>query len=297
MSLSTNALPGQIALGCAALSMQDIPESTGLEVIRTAYDSGVRFFDTARVYTPVGDDTHNERLLRQALEGLPDVVISTKGGHWRAGERSFPVDNRPERLRQDAELSLRVLGLDRLPLYFVHRVDMDDVPIEDSVGELAALQSEGKIDLIGVSNVTADQIRRAAATTSIAAVQNRVSLRADPVWDPTVGVCEELGITMFGFAAFSNHPNDPDKRPLPEVLPNLALLAAARDVPLERLAVRAVLAAFPHLSLLVGARRPETAREAGAIIAELYDEELGAAYEADRALLVHGDYRQRPLPV
>ena len=286
---------GQIALGGATLSMGNIPEVQALDVIHTAYDAGIRFFDTARVYTKVGDDSHNERLFQCGLSGRSDVIISTKGGHWRNGERSFPVDNRPERLRLDAELSLRALKLERLPLYYVHRVDMDDVPIEEIVGELAALQAEGKIERIGISNVTEDQIRRAAATARIAAVQNRVSVRADPNWDPTLGACSELGITLFGFAIFSSHPNDPDKRALPEVLPALALEAGRRGVPLERLVVRAMLAAFSNLSLIVGATRSETAREAGAMVTEPWDAALGEAYEKDRAGLVYGDYRQRPL--
>ncbi len=288
-------LSGQIALGGATLSMGDVPEDRALDVIHEAYDSGVRFYDTARVYTKTGDDSHNERLLQRALSGRSDVVVSTKGGHWRSGERTFPVDNRPARLRLDAELSLRTLQLDRLPLYYVHRVDMDEVPIEDIVGELAALQAEGKIERIGISNVTEDQIRRAAATARISAVQNRVSVRADPTWDPTIGVCEELGITLFGFAIFSSHPNDPDKRPLAEVLPELAREAQRRDVPLQRMIVRAMLTAFPNLSLVIGATRPETAREAGAMLTEPWDAALGEAYERDRAGLVYGDYRQRPL--
>jgi pyridoxine 4-dehydrogenase len=291
------SLSGQVAFGSAGLAFGRFDEAESYQVIRSAYAAGIRIFDTARVYAPPGDEAHGERMLREALDGYPEVIVSTKGGHWREGEAIYPVDNRPERLRKDVDTSLRALRLDRLPLFFVHRVDMDDVPIEEIVGTLADLRCDGKIERIGISNVSTEQIERAAAVAPIDAVQNRVSVRADPAWDPSVALCDELGITLFGFGVFNSHPNDPDKRPIQDVLPNLAVQAELRGVPLQRLAVRALLSTFPSLSLIVGATRKATAEEAGAMLKEPWTEDTAAAYARDRAGMIEGDYRQRPLTI
>jgi aryl-alcohol dehydrogenase-like predicted oxidoreductase len=291
--MTTPDLAGKVALGAASLSFLEMTESTASDVVREAYDAGIRIFDSARAYAPIGDPEHNERLLRRALEGRPDALIATKGGHWHATATTFPADNRPERLRQDAETSLRALGLERLPLYYVHRLDMDVVPADDAIGTLEELRTEGKIDRIGISNITAEQLLAATRSGSIDAVQNRISVRADPDADPLIAACTRLGIPLFGFSGFASHPHDPDKRPLDEVLPNLARVALERGLPLHRVAARALMSRVPVLSMIVGATRRETAREAGAIATQEWDAELDAAYERDRAQLTPGDYSQR----
>jgi len=278
----TIELSGQVALGGAMYSLAPIAErddDVAVGIIREGYDQGIRIFDTARAYAPVGLPLHNEELMRRALAGHDDALIVTKGGHWRAGETDFPVNNRPERLRKDAEDSLRALDLDCLPLYYVHRVDLDTVPIEDSVGALDELRREGKIARLGVSNVTAEQVRIAAATAPIAAVQNRLSVRTVMNAD-VVEVCEQLGIAMYGFTPMRFWPPDitPD---LARALPRLAELAEQRNVPLPRLALRGVLASNPAISLIIGAGRLESAREAALARAEPWDVELQTAFSHD----------------
>jgi pyridoxine 4-dehydrogenase len=193
---------GEVALGGAGYSLSPHApndDDVAVRVIRAGYDRGIRIFDTARAYAPVGMPFHNEELMRRALAGRADAIIATKGGHWRAGASDFPADNRPERLRKDAEDSLRALALDCLPLYYVHRVDRDTVPIEDSVGALDDLRREGKIARIGISNVTAEQVRRAVAIAPVAAVQNRLSVRTVLNAD-IVTACERSGKLSSGTA-------------------------------------------------------------------------------------------------
>jgi pyridoxine 4-dehydrogenase len=278
-------LAGRSALGCAGFSFSPVPEDDSVAVIRAAYDSGIRVFDTARAYAPVGDATHNERILARALAGRADAIVGTKGGHWRTDSDTFAVDNRPERLRQDVKTSLRALGAERLDLLFLHRADLGDVPIEDSVGGLEELRREGKIARIGVSNVTPDQLRRGAAVAPIAVVQNRLPLRSDPGRNTVLSACEELGIAYFGHAVVTAYPLDADMRPLPESLPRLAEIARAREVPIVRLAARGLLAASPVITLIVGSTRIETAVETARIPGEPWDAEAQAAYDLDRAKL------------
>jgi pyridoxine 4-dehydrogenase len=166
------ALPA-IGLGCAGFSLDhDNDADRATRTIRAAVEAGMTLLDTALAYA-TADGRSNEALLRQVLGPTP-VVISTKGGHFRSGD-SFPVDGRPDALRQHCEQSLRNLGVERIDLYHLHWPDAT-VPIEESLGALADLQRAGKIHHIGVSNVDLDQARAAHRVTAIASVQNQLSL-------------------------------------------------------------------------------------------------------------------------
>ncbi|TVZ00825.1 oxidoreductase [Trebonia kvetii] len=143
-----------------------------VRVLRRAVELGVNFLDTADSYGPVVA----EELIRKALHPYPsDLVIATKAGLTRQGPGRWAPVGRPAYLRQQAEMSLRHLGLERIPLFQLHRVD-PDVPLEDQVGELAALRDEGKIGLIGLSEVSVGQVEAARAVTPIATVQNLYNL-------------------------------------------------------------------------------------------------------------------------
>jgi aryl-alcohol dehydrogenase-like predicted oxidoreductase len=143
-----------------------------VRVLRRAVDLGVNFLDTADSYGPVVAET----LIKKALHPYPaDLVIATKAGLSRQGPGIWTPIGRPEYLRQQAEMSLRHLGLERIPLFQLHRVD-PQVPLEDQVGELVKLQDEGKIGYIGLSEVTVDQLRAAQAVAPIATVQNLYNL-------------------------------------------------------------------------------------------------------------------------
>jgi aryl-alcohol dehydrogenase-like predicted oxidoreductase len=143
-----------------------------VRVLRRAVDLGVNFLDTADAYGPVVA----EPLIKKALHPYPaDLVIATKVGHTRQGPSLWTPVGRPEYLRQQTEMALRLLGLEQIPLMQLHRID-PKVPLEDQVGELAKLQAEGKIRFIGLSEVTVDQLRAAAEIAPIATVQNLYNL-------------------------------------------------------------------------------------------------------------------------
>src|SRR3984885_12299081 len=143
-----------------------------VRVLRRAVDLGVNFIDTADSYGPVVA----EQLIKQALHPYPaDLVIATKAGLTRHGPGIWRPVGRPEYLRQQAELSLRRLGLEQIPLFQLHRID-PAVPLADQVGELVKLRDEGKIRFIGLSEVTVDQLRAAEEITAIATVQNLYNL-------------------------------------------------------------------------------------------------------------------------
>ena len=143
-----------------------------VRVLRRAVDLGVNFLDTADAYGPVVA----EALIKKALSPYPgDLVIATKVGHTRQGPGQWAPVGRPEYLRQQAELSLRNLGLEQIPLLQLHRID-PKVPLEDQVGEFEKLRQEGKIRFIGLSEVTVEQFKAAQAIAPIATVQNLYNL-------------------------------------------------------------------------------------------------------------------------
>jgi aryl-alcohol dehydrogenase-like predicted oxidoreductase len=147
---------------------------------------GVNLIDTADSYGP----EVSENLIAEALYPYPErLVIATKGGLTRPGPGVWHRAGRPDRLKRCCEDSLRRLRLDRIGLYQLHAVD-PEVPIEDSIGALAELQQEDKIRLIGVCNVSAEELDRAREIAPISSVQNRFNL-SDRSSDEVLGVCEE----------------------------------------------------------------------------------------------------------
>jgi pyridoxine 4-dehydrogenase len=143
-----------------------------VRVLRRAVELGVDFIDTADSYGPVVAET----LIAKALHPYPDgLVVATKAGLTRSGPGDWRPVGRPEYLRQQAEMSLRHLRLERIGLFQLHRID-PKVPLADQVGELKLLQDEGKIEHIGLSEVDVDQLEAARAITPIASVQNLYNL-------------------------------------------------------------------------------------------------------------------------
>ena len=167
-----------IGLGCMGMSWiyaesgRDDAES--VRVIREALDSGVGLLDTAALY----GDGHNERLVGRAAAGRRDgVVLATKGGLVvdDLATKSIHRDGRPEALRRHVEGSLERLGVERIDLYYLHRVD-PGVPLEESWGALAELVAEGKLARIGLSEVTVAQAAAAHAVHPVAAIQSELSV-------------------------------------------------------------------------------------------------------------------------
>jgi len=160
-------------------------------VLRRAIQLGVNLIDTADSYGP----DVSERLISEALYPYPDdLVIATKGGLTRTGPGAWPPDGRPEHLREACEGSLRRLRLDRIDVYQLHRVD-PEVPLEESVGALAELRSEGKIRHVGLSNVSAEQLDRAQEIVPVVSIQNRYSV-AERESNPVVDRCERDGLAF-----------------------------------------------------------------------------------------------------
>ena len=143
-----------------------------VRVLRRAVELGVDLIDTADSYGPYV----SEDLIHKALHPYPEgLVVATKAGLVRPGPGRWAAVGRPEYLRQEVEMSLRRLGLERLDLLQLHRID-PHVPLEDQVGELAAMQREGKIHHIGLSEVDIDQLAAAQQTAEIVSVQNLFNL-------------------------------------------------------------------------------------------------------------------------
>ena len=160
-----------------------------IRVLRRAVELGVNFIDTADSYGPYV----SEELIRAALHPYPgDLVIATKAGLLRTGPDKWPPLGFPAYLRQEAEMSLRRLGVDCIDLFQLHRIDAK-FPAEEQIGELAALQQEGKIRHIGLSEVTVDQLTAAQDTAKIVSVQNMYNLTARAA-EPLLDTVEAEGI-------------------------------------------------------------------------------------------------------
>ena len=165
--------------------------ASAIAVLRRAVELGVNFIDTADSYGPYV----NEELIAKALSPYPKgLVIATKGGWNRPGPNQWTHDASPAHLREAAEGSLKRLRLDRIDVYQLHVPD-PVVPLDASIETLANMQSEGKIRLIGLSNVTVEHIERARKIVPIVSVQNRYSF-ADREWDNVVDYCERNGIAF-----------------------------------------------------------------------------------------------------
>jgi pyridoxine 4-dehydrogenase len=158
-------------------------------VLRRALELGVNFIDTADSYGP----EVSEEIIAEALHPYPDdLVIATKGGYLRPGPGRWEPDGRPEHLREACEGSLQRLRVDRIDLYQFHVPDRK-VPYEESIGALKELQDEGKIHLIGVSNVSTEQLAQARAIVDVVSVQNRFNL-TDRATEDELEQCEQDGL-------------------------------------------------------------------------------------------------------
>ena len=146
--------------------------NNALKVLRRAVELGVNLIDTADAYGP----EISELLIAQALYPYPEgLVIATKGGLIRPGPGQWVPDGRPEHLKQAVEGSLKRLRLERIDLYQLHRVD-PKVPLEESLGAFKEMQNAGKIQHVGLSNVSTDEIQRARKVVPIVSVQNRYNI-------------------------------------------------------------------------------------------------------------------------
>ena len=201
--LGSNGLEvSAIGLGCMGLSSlygQVVEAYEAITLLRSAFERGVTFFDTAEAYGPLT----NEKIVGEALAPIREhVVIATKFGFDldpNTGDRRGGVNSRPEHIKAVAEAALKRLGVDTIDLFYQHRVD-PAVPIEDVAGAVKDLIAQGKVKYFGLSEAAPETIRRAHAVQSVSAVQSEYSLWWREPEHTLLPTLEELGI---GFVPFS----------------------------------------------------------------------------------------------
>jgi len=298
-------------------------EAESLATLEHALGRGVTFFDTADVYGP----HTNEELLGRFLRGRrPAVFIATKFGFVSDPENpsARTIDGRPARVAQACEDSLRRLKVDRIDLYYLHRAD-PKVPIEDTVGAMAALVQSGKVRYLGLSEVSPQTLERAHRTHPITALQSEYSLWTRDPEDGVLAACARLGIGLVPYSPLGrgfltgayksaeDFAPDDYRRTSPRFQGenfqrNLALvgkvktLAAEKRCTAAQLALAWVLAQGPHIVPIPGTRRVDRLDEnLGALDVRLSDADLreieavfpagataGARYPENMMRLVRG---------
>ncbi len=272
-----------LGLGCMGINQSyGEPDPKGGEAtVRRALELGIDFFDTADVYGPY---TNEEVVGRALRESGSRFFLATKCGIVRGEGGSLSGrDGSPAHIRESCEASLRRLGVERIDLYYLHRVD-PKVPIEVSVGAMAELVDDGKVRYLGLSEVDAGTLRRACAVHPITAVQSEYSLWTREPEEGILPACRELGV---GFVPFSplgrgfltgrlsgteDLPASDFRRSIPRFQPgplqrNLRLVdrlgALARELSLTpaQLALAWLLAQGPDLVPIPGTKRPEYLEE------------------------------------
>jgi aryl-alcohol dehydrogenase-like predicted oxidoreductase len=264
-----------IGLGEMPMSLAGRPdEAQSVRTIHAALDAGVTLIDTADAYcideSEVG---HGERLVARALTAWPGdrdrVLVATKGGHTREGGEWY-LDGRPAHLRQACEASLRALGVEAIGLYQFHRPD-PKVPFAESVGAMAELKAAGKVRLVGLSNVSVDQIKQARQLVQVASVQNEFSPRFRRS-EGELAFCAAEGIAFLPWSPLGGIGRGRDlggrHRAFGEV-------AEAHGVSAQQVALAWQLAKAPAVIPIPGSSRPETITDSAAAASlRLSDDEL-----------------------
>jgi aryl-alcohol dehydrogenase-like predicted oxidoreductase len=300
-----------IGRGCMGLSYGYGPatdKETAIRLIRTAFERGVTFFDTAEAYGPF----LNEELLGEALNPIRDqVVIATKFG-FRNGVVSEGQDSRPERIREVADAALKRLKTDHIDLFYQHRVDTN-VSMEDVAGAVKDLIAVGKVKHFGMSEAGVASIRRAHAVQPVAALQSEYSLWWREPEREILPLLDELGI---GFVPFSplgkgfltgaiNAQTSFDKNDFRNVVPRfseanrkanqtlveaLGRIAAAKHLTHAQIALAWLLAQKPWIVPIPGTTKLHRLEEnVGAASVELTADDLREIENALSGVAVQGD--------
>jgi aryl-alcohol dehydrogenase-like predicted oxidoreductase len=314
---TSNLEVSALGLGCMRMTFGDRPVGDKQEMIsflHAAVDRGITFFDTAEVYGPYT----NEELVGEALEPFRGrVVIATKFGHnidpTKVGPSAMHgLDSRPEQIRRVAEASLKRLRVDAIDLFYQHRVD-PNVPIEDVAGTVKDLIGEGKVKHFGLSEASAEIIRRAHAVQPVTALQSEYSVWWRTIEEAVLPTCEELGIGLVPYSPLGrgyltgkineNAAFDPsdirshNPRFTPEairanrvVVDLLDRIAAQKGATPAQIALAWLLAQKPWIVPIPGSRKLGRLDEnIGAVAVELTSEDLSEIENAMSQITVLGD--------
>jgi aryl-alcohol dehydrogenase-like predicted oxidoreductase len=188
----------RIGLGCMSFAgvYGEPDDAESVRAVRRALDLGIDLLDTANIY----GDGHSEEIVGLAIVGRRDeVVLATKFGYVLGAASFGEIDARPDVVGPACEASLKRLGVDAVDLYYLHRVD-PNVPIEETVGAMAALVEAGKVRAIGLSEAATATIRRAQVVHPITALQTEYSLWWRDPERELISLCRELGITFVAYS-------------------------------------------------------------------------------------------------
>ncbi|WP_067439169.1 aldo/keto reductase [Nocardioides jensenii] len=236
------------------------PRDEAIATVHAALEVGVTFIDTADCYAPDGPGLgHNEELVAEALRaaGSPEVLVATKGGIRREGAE-WPVDGRPEWIREAVQGSLKRLGVESIDLYQHHRPD-PSVPYAETIGAFKELYDEGLVQRVGLSNANPDQIREAHGILgdALVAVQNQFSpsFRSS---EPELDLCEELGLAFLPWSPLGGMRHAAD---LADDFAAFAEVGEAHGVSPQQACIAWLLARSPSIIPIPGASRPESIRD------------------------------------
>lgn len=240
----------------------ETPDEQSIATIHTAINHGITLLDTAHVYTTTDQIGHSESVIARALASHPgsgNVLVATKGGHYRHGNDQFPIDASRDTVRRHCETSLELLGIDRIWLYQLHWPD-PNIPITDAMATFAELKDDGLIENVGVSNFSLPQIEEARRVVDIASLQNPFT-PSDPSDRKLLQYCEDQSITYLVYSPLrklTDGPNDSSTAALGNAFPTTARLAEERDVSIQRLLLAWMLNLSPVLIPICGASRPDS---------------------------------------